>query len=175
MRKIVLACLAAAVAVAACEKKAEGPLVPADYRGWTRVPAEPLRYPIPGHLDNARVAYINPIGMQAVSETRDGRVFDRYPEGTVIVKEIFSSLQADVTKTPQRLTVMIKASGDKRTRGGWLWVVADPSTGREEIIDWEFCYECHAAANEPHPYGDKNPNGEYRDFAFFPYKLGKTK
>lgn len=173
MRRIALACLAAALAVAACEEKAQAPLVPADYRGWTRVPAQPLRYPVPGHLDNARVAYINPAGMKAVSETRDGRVFDRYPEGTIIVKEVFSTLEADITTAPERLTVMIRASGHKLARGGWLWVAADPSTGHEQIIDWELCYECHAAANEPHPYGDKNPDGEFRDFVFFPYKLAR--
>ncbi len=35
----------------------------------------------------------------------------------------------------------------------------------DQVVDWGFCYECHADANESHPCGDKNPNGELR---FFP-------
>ena len=92
MTTIALACLAAALALVGCQKPPQQRLVPADYRGWTRVPEEPLRYPVPGHLDNARVVFVNPIGTRALSETRDGRVVDRYPEGTILVKEVFPTL-----------------------------------------------------------------------------------
>ncbi len=30
-----------------------------------------------------------------------------------------------------------------------------------------FCITCHANANEKHPYGDKNPNEEFRDYVYF--------
>ncbi len=167
---VLFAGLAAFAGLSGCEKPPAAPLVPSDYRSWTRVPPEVLRYPVPGHLDNARVTYINAVGTKVASETRDGRVYDRYPEGTIIVKEVFAGRGADVAAPPQRLTVMIKASGHKLSRGGWLWVTRDPPTGSEQIVDWGFCYECHADANGPHPYGDKNPGGEFRDYVFFPYR-----
>jgi hypothetical protein len=164
------AAFAAVAAPGGCRKPPETPLVPPDYRTWARVPPEVLRYPVPGHFDNARVTYINAVGAKVTRQTRDGRVYDRYPEGTIIVKEVLAGLQADVTSPPERLTVMIKSSGHRLARGGWLWVTRDPATGSEQIVDWGFCYECHADANEPHPYGDKNPNGEFRDDVFFPYR-----
>ena len=93
---------------AACRKGPEGPLVPPPetYRGWTRWPEEPLDYPIPGHLANARIVYRNKLAQESRSETRGGRVFDVYPKGAVIVKEIYPSLEADLP--PRQLTVMIK-------------------------------------------------------------------
>jgi hypothetical protein len=30
-----------------------------------------------------------------------------------------------------------------------------------------FCVTCHANANEKHPYGDRNPREEFRDYVFF--------
>jgi hypothetical protein len=48
--------------------------------------------------------------------------------------------------------------------------VRDTASGQEKVIDYEFCYDCHANANEPHPYGDRNPHGEFRDYVFFPYQ-----
>ena len=53
-------------------------------------------------------------------------------------------------------------------RGGWVWVAKNPATGEERIIDYEFCFDCHSDANEPHPYGDKNPQGGHRDYVFLP-------
>jgi len=47
--------------------------------------------------------------------------------------------------------------------------VYSPGTAKETVITEEFCITCHGNANESHPYGDKNPNNEYRDYLFFPY------
>jgi hypothetical protein len=171
MKLAAITCLTALVMVAGCEKKPEGPLVPADYRTWRRVPSQPLRSPVPGHLDSTRVVYINPTGLKAITSTRGERVVDDYPRGTIIVKEVFPSLQADVGGVPPRLTVMIKNPGHKLARGGWVWILAEPPRGTERVIDYEFCFECHTDANEAHPYGDGNPGGEFRDYVFFPYKL----
>ena len=64
--RITLALLAGfAVALASCAPPPPERLVPPDYRSWRRLPAEPLRNPVPGHLDSARVVYVNPIGMAA--------------------------------------------------------------------------------------------------------------
>ena len=69
------------------------------------------------------------------------------------------------------LTVMIKKPKDPRSRGGWLWVVKDLTKNTERIIDYELCFDCHSNANEPHPYGDRNGNNEFRDYAYYPYRL----
>jgi hypothetical protein len=61
------------------------------------------------------------------------------------------------------------APEDPHSRGGWLWVAKAVGSGEETIIDWEFCFDCHANANEPHPYDDGNPGKEFRDHVFFPY------
>ena len=41
---------------------------------------------------------------------------------------------------------------------------------RENRVDWEFCFDCHAKANEPHPYADGNQDNEFRDYVFHPYR-----
>ncbi|RPJ03990.1 MAG: hypothetical protein EHM28_14230, partial [Spirochaetaceae bacterium] len=71
---------------------------------------------------------------------------------------------------PTSLTVMIKSPDDPRARGGWLWIVKNPATNRETVMRNQFCITCHANANESHPYGDKNPNREFRDYVFFVYE-----
>jgi hypothetical protein len=169
LKRTALVILAAA-ALGACAPEPAERLVPADYRAWARVPRQPLRYAVPGHLDSARVVYINPTGL-AAARTASNAPASEFPEGTIIVKEVFPGLQADVSATPRQLTVMIKRPGHKLARGGWLWVTRDPAAGTERIIDYELCYDCHAAANEPHPYADRNPSGQFRDFVFLPYGL----
>lgn len=166
----VLSAALLATLIAACVSKEEGPLVPEDYRAWTRWPEEPLRYPIPGHLSNARVVFMNELGFQ-VEVTPDGdRLRDDYPEGTIIIKEVHTGLEADVDAEPAELTVMVKSPDHELALGGWIWLRKDPRTGQESIIDYALCVDCHADANEPHPYGDENPRGEFRDYVFFPFR-----
>ena len=64
---------------------------------------------------------------------------------------------------------MLKRPGHPQARAGWLWIVKDIPSGKETIISEEFCVTCHANANERHPYGDRNPTEDFRDFLFFPY------
>ena len=66
---------------------------------------------------------------------------------------------------------MIKAPEHEHARGGWLWVVKDLESNEERIIDYRLCFDCHADANDRHPYGDGNPEGEDRDYVFLPYRL----
>lgn len=141
------------------------------YRTWKKMPAL-LNYPIPGHRDNFRIIYINPTGEKLQRNEQDNRIRCEYPEGTIIVKEVY--VGADYPETqeqPTQLTVMIKAPQDPKARNGWLWISKDVSSGTENIIDYEFCSECHSNANEPHPYGDGNPDAEYRDYVYFPPNL----
>jgi len=153
-----------------CHQGQGRPLLPADYAGWARTTEEILDYPIPGHEDRGRRIYINPRGRQVRVGSESGRVSWSYPEGTVIIKEIFGGLEIREADKPVMLTAMVKDPEHPQARGGWVWVMKDLSAGDERIIDWEFCIDCHANANEPHPYGDKNEANEFRDYVFFPYR-----
>ncbi len=164
-----LALLLLAANLIGCRKQ-EAPLVPAVYSDWKGTTDEELDYPIPGHEEHYRRIYINAIGEGVGIEERDGRVYHTYPNGTVIIKDIFMTLDPLPGETPAKQTVMVKAPNHDQERGGWVWVVKDVPTGQETIIDYEFCFDCHANANEQHPYGDGNPDNEYRDYVFFPYR-----
>lgn len=163
---IILALLVAALG-SACSPRAISPvrLVPTDYRSWPKSVDRILDYPIPGHGDNARIIFMDPVAYRAASSAARGDF--RFPEGSVIVKEVYAGLKPVQGQAPATLTAMVKASGDPRSRDGWLWVTKDMASGAETVIGAAFCATCHAAANEAHPYGDKNPEGEFRDYVFF--------
>jgi hypothetical protein len=170
LRLLILFCCFAALA--SCQKDEQGPVLPdaSEYRTWDQPIQRILDYPIPGHEDNRRRMFINARGTEVRIERRENRVYWSYPEGTVIVKEIIAGLQGQDTDYPFQITAMIKAPEDPRSRGGWLWVAKALDSGEQTVIDWEFCFDCHANANEPHPYGDQNPADEFRDYVFFPYR-----
>jgi hypothetical protein len=159
------------LAFAACRKPEEKLLVPApvEYRTWKEATEIELNYPVPGHLDHFRRIYINGIGEKVQITERNSRRFYDYPEGTIIVKEIYQGLaQPEDGEEPIALTIMIKNSQDPRGRNKWFWVSTEFDSKQEQIIEHEFCVDCHANANEPHPYSDKNPNNDFRDFVYFP-------
>jgi hypothetical protein len=133
--------------------------IPADYSSWTRINREELDYPIPGHESNYRIIYLNEVGLEA-----EGYPF---PEGTKIVKEVYSGLDPAEGEEPIMLTTMVKAPDHESARGGWLWIVVDGESGNETIITEEFCLTCHDNANEEHPYADGNPDEEFRDYVYF--------
>ena len=145
-------------------------LTPSGYRTWATTTGETLNYPIPGHEEHFRRIYINSIGEGVSVSQRNGKAYYTYPAGTIIVKDIFESLEPLPGAEPFQQTVMIKDPRNPKARGGWLWVVRDEKTAGETVIDYEFCVDCHSNANESHPYGDTNPNHEFRDFLFFPYQ-----
>ena len=86
-----------------------------------------------------------------------------------MIKEIYTGSGESVSGKPSMLTIMVKRKDHPSARGGWLWIVKKPDSGDETVISEEFCITCHANANEKHPYGDRNPEGEVRDYLFFPY------
>jgi hypothetical protein len=154
---------------ASCHQKKQVSLVPDGYRAWQQTTDTELNYPIPGHENNYRIIYINATGENVQITPKKNRVFYEYPEGTMIVKEIYKGLGDPEKGTmPEQLTVMIKNARHPQARGGWIWIVKNMQTKEETVIDYEFCVDCHANANEPHPYGDKNPNGDFRDYVYFP-------
>lgn len=161
---------AAALVFSACEGIEETPLIPESYEGWTRLNDTPLNYTIPGHLGHYRIIYINDVGKRVTVVEEKGRRYADYPDGTIIVKEIYPNLEYSEGDKPTRLTVMVKERNHEDQRGGWIWIGKNLSTMEETVITDEFCVTCHGNANKSHPYGDKNPDSDFRDFVFFPYK-----
>ena len=128
-----------------------------------------LDYPVPGHRDNCRIIYINKIGETPEIREQGGRTFYEYPEGAMIVKEIYTGLEPpEEGKEPVQLTIMLKSSQHPKAQRGWLWIVKDLESGEESILEQTICVECHANANEMHPYGEQNRQNEFRDFVYFP-------
>ncbi len=161
-----LACAAFGLALVSCAK-APAPraaLLPADYPDLAKSVDRLLDYPIPGHGDDARLIFMNGTAFAAASAPKDGAV--TFPEGSVVIKEIYEGLKPAAGQAPAMLTAMVKAPGDPAAIDGWIWVVKDLSTGTESVMDADFCATCHAAANEAHPYGDKNPAEAFRDGVF---------
>jgi hypothetical protein len=152
-----------------CAKQEQQQRIPSDYDSWSRVKTEELDYPIPGHESHYRIIYINKEKIEDYLTVQEDNGKNRYEfkAGTIIVKDVFPSLQKQDSDEPFQLTAMIKAPDEAQSRGGWLWVVKDLETQEEKIIDHEFCITCHANANESHPYGDNNPDEEFRDYVFF--------
>lgn len=145
-----------------CSNRKNEPLVPDDYGGWKETTDIELNYPIPGHENNYRKIFINDIGLKRTGPPHD------YPDGTIIIKEIYEGFDYNAGRKPMMLTVMIKDRENPLARGGWLWIVKDSATKEENILTQEFCITCHGNANEEHPYGDLNMNNEFRDYVFFP-------
>jgi len=168
LKRFLTACLFLA-GLTACSEKKGVPMVPQRYEGWSRVNAVELDYPIPGHMDNYRVIYINDIGKGYRVETRGNSTYHVYPEGSIILKEIYESPSRVEGEKPGSLTVMVKDSDHPDAREDWVWIVKDLKTNQEQVMTQEFCVTCHSNANEEHFYGDGNKNGEFRDFVFFPY------
>lgn len=158
------------LAISACSPEGElKNLLPATLEGWSRTTQIPLNYPIPGHMDNYREIFINPIGETVVRNERAPGEPWNYPSGTIIAKIIYKGSSPGPEEVPTAITAMVKAPEDSRSQGGWVWVMKDLSTGQERVFTEEFCLSCHGDANESHPYGSGNPGREFRDYVFFPY------
>ncbi|MFW5711348.1 MAG: cytochrome P460 family protein [Spirochaetota bacterium] len=150
-----------------CEQQQSVNFIPEDYRSWPRTTDTTLQFPIPGHEDNLRKIYINPEGLDYDRELVDGKLHYFFPEGTVIVKEVYDGFNPGPDEPPKQLTVMVKKPEHPKSLGGWLWIVAPSADGTEKIVENEFCMTCHSNANEEHPYDDENPNEQFRDYVFY--------
>ena len=138
-----------------------------DYHLWKRTTDVILDYPIPGHQDRFRIPRMNEIGFTVQPTTdNDKRRWD-FPLGTIIVKEVYQTPKPAPGEQPIQLTIMVKAPKDPHSQGGWLWITRDLPNGKESVFMGNFCITCHANANEKHPYGDGNPNEEFRDYVYF--------
>ncbi len=159
--------LVGVIALAGCKADVQESLVPTDYLAWSPTVPGALEYQIPGHTQALRKIYINKAGTEVITHDQNGRLTYDYPVGTILLKENYT--HAD-DKTPNNLTVMIKEPENAKSKGGWVWINKDVSTGGERIFSNEFCFSCHQNANERHPYGDRNSNREFRDYVYYPCK-----
>jgi hypothetical protein len=153
-----------------CREKKDEQLVDFDYSSWKKTTDVELNYFIPGHEGHYRIPYINKTGENVeVAVDERGKKSYNYPEGTIIIKEIYPNLQLREGDKPIMLTVMIKKEDHEHAQGGWVWIVKQLDSGKEVVFKSDMCVYCHDGANGRHPYGDKNPNEEFRDYVFFPY------
>ncbi|MGA2479872.1 MAG: cytochrome P460 family protein [Spirochaetia bacterium] len=144
-----------------------------DYPTWRLTTNVILNYPIPGHQDRFRIPRMNGVGFAAKPTIENGKRRWDFPEGTVIVKEVYQTAKPAAGEAPIQLTIMVKAPKDPHSQGGWLWITCDFPNGKETVFMGNFCVTCHANANERHPYGDGNPKEEFRDYVYFVPGEGK--
>lgn len=159
--------VSAAFFILSCEKEPEVQNIPDNYSSWERINDVELNYPVPGHESNYRVIYMNEKGRDVDISMEEGRRRYEFPQGTVVAKAVYEGLDPAPDAEPVMITAMVKNKEHPAARGGWVWVLKNLNTGDERIIEEAFCFTCHAAANESHPYGDGNPEEEYRDYVFF--------
>jgi hypothetical protein len=164
---LALVLLAAFGLLAGCAERAPAVYATPDYHGWKRTTNVVLDYPIPGHQDRFRIPRMNDLGFSARPASENGKLRWDFPVGTVIVKEVYASMKPAPGALPIQLTIMVKKPTDPHSQGGWLWLTRDLPDGKEAVFMGNFCITCHANANEKHPYGDGNPNEEFRDYVYF--------
>ena len=137
--------------------------VPDNYRNWSQTAEGILDTPISGHTSPYRRIFINDTAERVNFDgERNAYV---YPKGSIILKEILPAPDA----VPEAFTIMLKDPENRYALGGWVWLIKDPGSGKETIVDNDFCFSCHVYANEIHNYGDMNPQGQDRDYVFYPY------
>jgi hypothetical protein len=155
------------LALAGCPAAKPVVYVTPEYRAWQRTTDVTLDYPIPGHQDRLRIPRMNAVGFTAKPVMDGGKMRWSFPTGTVIAKEVYATAKPRPDEQPIQLTIMVKAPGDPRSQGGWIWLTRAMPDGPETVFAGNYCITCHANANEKHPYGDTNPTEEFRDYVYF--------
>jgi hypothetical protein len=141
-------------------------LVPKDYRLWKKPVKEVLDYPVPGHGDTFRVIYANDISFKAeINKDENNNERVNFKDGTIIIKEVYKEKNDVNWKEPQ-LTIMIKESTNNDAKDGWLYYVKNPEEKQARLVKGRMCIGCHEAANDKHPYFDRNPKGIFCDYVF---------
>ena len=153
--------------LAGCGKARAPVYATPDYHSWKKTTDIVLDYPIPGHQDRFRIPRMNYVGFTVRPTMENGKRRWDFPEGTIIAKEVYQTTKPAPGEQPIQLTIMVKASRDPHSQGGWLWITRDLPNGKEAVFMGNFCITCHANANEKQPYGDGNPAEEFRDYVYF--------
>ncbi len=162
MKKIALT-LIVLVFFGCTTKKEEEPFkVPDNYRSWDKATKKVLDYPVPGHGASFRIVYANDIAFSARLDRKNKRL--SMPDGSIVIKETYAERE-DIPKKFKNLTIMVKDKKNKKSLNGWFYYMQAPDM-KPMRIDGRMCMGCHEAANEEHPYFDKNPEGLFRDYLF---------
>lgn len=145
MKKLLL--LALATACGETIDPAEVPSV-ADYTSW---PHFEISTDVPGHADSVRVIYKNDV---AASYPHAGR----YPEGSVILKEIFNR-NSDGTRGSLRyigIARKLAPGTGLPTDDGWLFTEQREPGGEEKQFDlcWSSCHRAGPYDGLWFDYGD---------------------
>jgi len=158
------------LAGSSCEKEEPKPPVnpiPADYTSWNQPAGHPLEYPIPGHGKSRRIIFANKVALQAkIQKDENNNDAVNFPDGSIIVKEVYQQNNDGTFKTDPQLTVMVKDRNNKDAQKGWLFYVKNPGNEPPTLIKNLTCIGCHEAANENHPYFDNNLKSIFRDYVF---------
>ncbi|MFW5863019.1 MAG: cytochrome P460 family protein [Spirochaetota bacterium] len=165
---VLLPVLAAAALMLHCGKKtADTFTLPENYRQWKNPVDRVITYPVPGHGEGARLIFANDKSFDP--RIKEGNLYDSIimQDGSVIIKESYQS-KADIGKSDPLVYVMVKDTSVKDAQDGWLYYMKKPN-GILQRFKGKMCHECHAAANESHPYFDGNPKANFRDYLFVPF------
>lgn len=153
--------------ISSCTPGRKAAIIPEDYESWPQTTDEVLNFTIPGHGVGLRKIFINALGLEYQQREEGGRVLTEFPQGTLIVKEVYAEPNPAPGTEPAMLTAMYKDSSDPMQRGGWVWIVKNFPSGDETVLNEEFCFTCHNNANESFPYGAGNPTRAFQDFVFY--------
>ena len=85
-------------------------------------------------------------------------------DGSVIVKEVYQK-RNDINNAEPVLPIMVKDSKSRNSLDGWKYYMVEPGK-KPLLVSGRMCVGCHEAANEQHPYFDKNRDAMFRDYLF---------
>ncbi len=169
MKKIIVyACATLLLSAAACDKKDKTAInpIPVDYKSWYKPLKKPLTYQIPGHGKSRRIVFLNDKAQKAqLKKDENDKTIVDFPDGSIVIKEVYKREGAGYQIAPQ-IVAMVKDRKNEKAQEGWLYYVRNPGSPQIMLMKGRFCIGCHEAANEAHPYFDKNMQGIFRDYIF---------
>ncbi len=135
-----------------------------DFLKWKLLTPDGVDIEVPGHGKKIRYIYANQVSFQKTGGTKG----DSYeaPQGAILVKAVYSDRNASGKEKPS-LTIMKKNSNHVLSQKGWLYFTMMPGE-KPLLVQGRKCIGCHEAANEKHPYFDRNVNDSFRDYLFVP-------
>jgi len=137
------------------------------YKDWRKPVNLILDTPVPGHGSTYRIIYANDTAFDSkIVEDDSGRKRVLMNDGSVIVKEVYKK-RTDIDNIEPELTIMVKDIGSADSLDGWKYYMVEPGK-KPMLVKGRMCIGCHEAANEQHPYFDKNRDAIFRDYLFVP-------
>jgi len=144
-------------------------VLPEDYTSWKKPVNRVLDYEVPGHGKSFRRIYANAIAFKPVRGKIRGTDALVMPDGAVIIKETYVKRSDIKKRNYKNLTIMVKDVSSPVSKNGWRYFMKGKNKPVMEVKS-RMCIGCHEAANEPHPYFDKNKKGIFRDYLFVKFK-----